>query len=179
MANNSVVLDSTFVEPHPPIGISETGGPYTVTLLSADANLESFCMYLTGHNGIYDPELGLAATACCTDSLGMVCLPMIACNTPCDTITCCQFGNMSIPNGITPNDDGINDVFEIINSSCCESIAIKVFNRWGNMVYQSDDYQNDWKAVNQDGTKLVQGTYFIILTLPTGNERASYIDVRY
>jgi hypothetical protein len=47
------------------------------------------------------------------------------------------------------------------------------------MVYQSDDYQNDWKAVNQDGTKLVQGTYFIILTLPTGNERASYIDVRY
>ena len=86
---------------------------------------------------------------------------------------------MIIPNGITPNEDGKNDVFEILNSSCCQSIAIKVFNRWGNMVYQSDDYQNDWKGDNQDGTKLVQGTYFIILTLPTGNEKATYIDVRY
>lgn len=179
MADNSIVLDSTFVEPHPPIGPGETGGPFTVAILSADADLENFCIYLTGHNGIYDPELGLAATACCTDSLAMVCLPMIACNTPCDTISCCQFGNMTIPNGITPNNDGINDVFEILNTSCCQYIAIKVFNRWGNMVYQSDDYQNDWKGDNQDGTKLVQGTYFIILTLPTGNERASYIDVRY
>lgn len=177
--DNSIVLDTNYVEPNPPIAPGDTGGPFTVTIYSADADLESFCMYLTGHNGIYDPELGLAATECCTDSLGIVCLPMIKCNTPCDTTACCQFGNMIIPNGITPNDDGINDVFEIVNSSCCESIAIKVFNRWGNMVYQNDDYQNDWKGYNQSGTKLVQGTYFILLTLPTGSERASYIDIRY
>ena len=177
--DNSIILDTTYMELNPPIAIGSTGGPYTITILSADETLDKFCMYLSGHNGIYDPELGLAATQCCTDSLGGICLPMINCSTECDTVVCCQFENMIIPNGITPNEDGKNDVFEILNSSCCQSIAIKVFNRWGNMVYQSDDYQNDWKGDNQDGTKLVQGTYFIILTLPTGNEKATYIDVRY
>jgi gliding motility-associated-like protein len=135
-------------------------------------------MYLTGHNGIYDSITGLSATECCTDSLGVICLPMIQCG-GCDTTICCDFANMIIPNGITPNEDGFNDVFEILNSTCCDYISITVYNQWGNVEYQNDDYQNDWKGVNQSGKKLVQGTYFIVLKLPTGNQKAMYIDVRY
>jgi len=176
--DNSVKLDINYIEPTPPIAMGNTGGPYTVAIDSADANLVSFCMYLTGHNGIYDPELGLAATECCTDSLGVICLPMIKCGV-CDTITCCQFENMTIPNGITPNEDGINDVFEILNSTCCDYISITVFNRWGNIVYQNADYKNDWKGVNESGTKLVQGTYFVLITLSNGNKKGIYLDIRY
>lgn len=180
----SVILDSNHTIPNPPIATGSIGGPYTVTVLSYDPTLGQFCMYLTGHNGIYDPEHGLAATECCTDSMGVICLPMITCGAcdtcvGCDTTICCSFGNMSIPNGITPNGDGKNDVFEILNSTCCTYISIKVFNRWGNMVYHNDDYQNDWKGVNDDGKKLVQGTYFVILELPTGNKKETYIDIRY
>ena len=177
--DESIVLDSTFMELNPPIAKGSSGGPYTVTILSADKNLDKFCMYLSGHNGIYDTELGLAATECCTDSLSVVCLPLINCISECDTTICCQFDNMIIPNGITPNRDGINDVFEILNSTCCDRIAITVFNRWGNVVYQNEDYQNDWKGVNESGTILVQGTYFILLELPTGNTKGIYIDIRY
>ena len=176
----SIVLDSNHMELNPPIPVAGTGGPYTVTILSIDTNLTTFCMYLTGHNGIYDPIHGLAATECCTDSMGVICLPMIKCGgCNCDSVTCCQFSNMTIPNGITPNDDGKNDVFEILNSKGCNYISIKVLNRWGNMVYHSDDYKNDWKGVNDSGTKLVQGTYFIILELPNGNKKGIYVDIRY
>jgi gliding motility-associated-like protein len=174
----SVVLDINYVEPTIPIAMGSTGGPFTVTIDSSDVNMVNFCMYLTGHNGIYDPEQGLAATGCCTDSLGVVCLPMIKCG-ECETTICCDFVSMTIPTGITPNEDGINDAFEIGNASCCEYLSIKVYNRWGNRVYQNDDYQNDWIGVNENGDKLVQGTYFIVLELPTGNKKGFYVDVRY
>ena len=175
--NISVILDSTYTQPHPPIAPGTTGGPFTVTIDSADKTLDRFCMYLTGHNGIYDTATGQAATECCTDSLGGVCLPMIKCGSS-DT-ACCQFGNLIIPNGITPNEDGINDVFKIVNSVCCSYISIKIFNRWGNIVYQNDDYKNDWKGENNSGQRLVQGTYFVLLELPNGSKQGIYVDLRY
>jgi gliding motility-associated-like protein len=135
-------------------------------------------MYLSGHNAIYDSANGIAATECCTDSLGVICLPMIKCGGS-DTTGCCQFENMKIPNGITPNGDGKNDVFEILNSKSCDYISIKVYNRWGNLVFKESDYKNDWKGVNQSGDKLVQGTYFVIIELPNGNKKGTYIDIRY
>ena len=174
----SVVLNINHIQPAIPIALGDTGGPYTVSIDSADINLDYFCMYLTGHNGIYDLEQDLAATECCTDSLGVICLPMIKCG-DCETNICCDFANMTIPNAITPNEDGVNDVFEILNATCCDSISIKVFNRWGNLVYQNDDYQNDWKGVNESGATLVQGTYFVLLELPTGNKKGFYFDIRY
>lgn len=176
--DKSVVLDINSMDPVPPITPGSTGGPYTVTIDSAASNLDRFCMYLTGHNAIYDSANGIAATECCTDSLGGICLPMIKCG-GCDTAICCQFTNMIIPNGITPNEDGKNDAFEILNSGCCESVSIKVYNRWGNLVYQNDDYKNDWKGVNQGGQKLAQGTYFMVIGLPNGNKKSIYIDIRY
>ncbi len=175
---SDIKLDIDHVQLSVPIAPGNTGGPFTVTIDSASKNLDRFCIYLTGHNDIYDSITGQAATECCTDSLGGICLPMIECG-GCDTTICCQFENMIIPNGITPNEDGKNDVFEILNSTCCDYISIKVFNRWGNIEYLNEDYQNDWKGVNSSGKILVQGTYFILLELPDGNKKGIYVDIRY
>lgn len=187
--DSSVVLDKFYMQIIPPIAPGSTGGPYTVTIDSADANLSQFCMYLTGHNGIYDSINGLAATECCTDSLGGICLPMITCGDTinCDTtliindtiICCCQFGSITVPNGITPNGDGKNDLFEIKRPNCCEYISIEVYNRWGNVVFRDSNYQNNWDGVNQNGEKLVQGTYFVVIQLPDGNKKTTYLDIRY
>ena len=59
-----------------------------------------------------------------------------------------------IPNVITPNGDGVNDAW-VINGMGRSGCAVKVYNRWGNMVYSAGNYGNNWKAKD-----LPDGTYF-------------------
>ena len=65
--------------------------------------------------------------------------------------------NTIIPNIFTPNGDGKNDTFIIQNISSFPGSQLLIFNRWGNEVYRSDNYVNDW-----DGSKLTEGTYYYI-----------------
>jgi gliding motility-associated-like protein len=66
-------------------------------------------------------------------------------------------------NGIlTPNDDGINDIFVIKNISQFNPCAIKIYNRWGEEIYQSSNYDNSWNA-SYKGKKLPEGTYYFIM----------------
>ena len=51
-----------------------------------------------------------------------------------------------VPNVITPNNDGINDAFTISNLESLKYCKIKIYNRWGQLIYHSNDYKNDWKA---------------------------------
>ncbi|MBO2013170.1 gliding motility-associated C-terminal domain-containing protein [Hymenobacter negativus] len=51
----------------------------------------------------------------------------------------------TIPNIITPNGDGLNDVFRFRNAPLT-TVALHIFNRWGQQVYASMDYQQDWNA---------------------------------
>jgi len=64
----------------------------------------------------------------------------------------------AIPNIFTPNNDGKNDVFKIKDLESFPGSQLIVFNRWGNEVYKSDDYQNNW-----DGGNLAEGTYYYLL----------------
>lgn len=63
-----------------------------------------------------------------------------------------------IPNVITPNGDGRNDVFEIQGLGKYASNSITIFNRYGDHVLERANYGNDWDAPGQ-----VAGTYFYVL----------------
>jgi gliding motility-associated-like protein len=63
-----------------------------------------------------------------------------------------------IPNVLTPNGDGENDVFKITTSL---PIKLSIFNRNGKEEFQSDDYQNDW-----DGKGMNPGVYYYEVTFP-------------
>ncbi|WP_157243343.1 DUF7507 domain-containing protein, partial [Algoriphagus resistens] len=64
-----------------------------------------------------------------------------------------------IPNVITPStQDGDNDTFEIQGLGKFESNDIVIFNRYGDHVFETENYQNDWDAPGQ-----VAGTYFYVL----------------
>ncbi|MAN88804.1 MAG: hypothetical protein CL555_18980, partial [Algoriphagus sp.] len=63
-----------------------------------------------------------------------------------------------IPNVITPNNDGLNDTFEIQGLGKFNSNKITIINRYGDHVLEETDYRNDWDAPGQ-----VSGTYFYIL----------------
>ena len=73
---------------------------------------------------------------------------------------------VSIPEGFSPNHDGINDTYIIIRPSYVK-IELEVFNRWGNIVYQNSNYKNDWDGKggtsNFAGIDLIDGGYFYVV----------------
>lgn len=70
-----------------------------------------------------------------------------------------------VPNIITADGNGINDMFKINGLENFPGSALIVFNRWGHKIYSSDDYKNDWKPnVNNSGT------YFYTLNIPDGRK---------
>ncbi len=91
---------------------------------------------------------------------------------------------MVIPNGFSPNGDGIQDYFRITCMEHYPDAVIRIFNRWGNVVYKKGKYGNLsahgepgawWDGTsNQDrtlgGTSLASGTYFYILDLMNGSK---------
>jgi gliding motility-associated-like protein len=71
----------------------------------------------------------------------------------------------SVPNAMSPNNDGKNDVFHITGLENYTSVKLTVFNRWGAVVFADDDYQNNWAGTNQDGARLSDDTYYYILEI--------------
>ena len=94
-----------------------------------------------------------------------------------------------IPEAFSPNGDGINDKFVIKGLAKYRSVEIEIFNRWGNVVFQSNNYgDEDGKVGFWDGTAtstmrvgsgpVPSGTYYYILKM-NGNENitgAVYLD---
>ncbi|PSL48796.1 putative repeat protein (TIGR01451 family)/gliding motility-associated-like protein [Chitinophaga niastensis] len=74
-----------------------------------------------------------------------------------------------IPNVITPNGDGKNDKFVVPGISQHPNSSLFIYNRWGNQVYQSKNYQNEW-----DGSGLSEGTYYYVLKLQTAGGEKIY-----
>ncbi|MCB9283995.1 MAG: gliding motility-associated C-terminal domain-containing protein [Lewinellaceae bacterium] len=76
--------------------------------------------------------------------------------------------NNSVPNGITPNGDGANDVFIfdilLANPDRYPDNELVIFNRWGDIVFQASPYNNDWDGNSSNGP-LPAGTYYYILRL--------------
>lgn len=62
-------------------------------------------------------------------------------------------------NIITPNGDGKNDVWHIVNADAFEVVHINVFDRWGSTVYEATNYTDEWDGtVNFD--RLPEGVYY-------------------
>lgn len=78
------------------------------------------------------------------------------------------FNELVIPEGFSPNGDGIADTWVIEGLLELYPLAkVKIFDRWGGEVYQADPYENDWDGIgNLNGSgNLPTGTYFYVLEL--------------
>nr|WP_294858484.1 gliding motility-associated C-terminal domain-containing protein [uncultured Fluviicola sp.] len=75
-------------------------------------------------------------------------------------------GEIVIPNIVTANGDHTNDEFYITNLKPNSKLIIQ--NRWGNLVFESDNYKNDWGGIDITGEKLVDGVYFYQLITADG-----------
>ena len=79
-----------------------------------------------------------------------------------------------IPEGFSPNGDGVNDYF-VIKGADRYIVTLRIFNRWGNKVYQSYHYKNDWDGTADIGllvssAQLPGGTYFYTADFNNGEK---------
>jgi len=69
-----------------------------------------------------------------------------------------------VPNIMTANQDNINDFLVIKNWEDYEQVSLQIFNRWGNLIYENDNYQNDWNGNDLSGKAVEEGVYFYMVT---------------
>lgn len=74
-------------------------------------------------------------------------------------------------NVITPNSDGINDHLIIRHLGSFPLSGIEIYNRWGNNIYKTDDYKNNWPTGQSEP---FAGTYYYILSISDGRRIPGY-----
>ncbi|MCG8580462.1 MAG: gliding motility-associated C-terminal domain-containing protein, partial [Bacteroidales bacterium] len=85
------------------------------------------------------------------------------------------YEELEVLEGFSPNGDGVNDTFVIGWINQFNKVSFEVFNRWGNVVYRKDKYENDWNGVSNVGfsigDELPVGTYYYIITIQDTGEK--------
>jgi len=88
--------------------------------------------------------------------------------------------NAFFPDAFTPNGDGINDTYTVYQVAPGLKVELDIYNRWGDLVFQDQDYKNDWKGTcsgtmcNGNGY-LPVGTYYIVAKLSNGDVHSTYL----
>lgn len=162
--------------------LNDTGDVSTITII--DNPMNGSAVYLGGGEFEYTPNSGFIGI----DSLEYeICDPV--CVTQCERATIYFTVNgeqeVIIPNGFTPNGDGFNDNFVIVNIEQYPENTILIFNRWGDQVYEAAPYVNEWDG-NSAGAKMkitgdqvVDGTYYFVLDLGNGDDPINgFVDLR-
>ena len=93
-----------------------------------------------------------------------------------------------IYNGITPDGDGFNDFFWIQGISAFPENNVKIFNRWGILIFETDGYEEfaggnvftgdaDARLMIEGDRLAPTGTYFYVITFPDGAENNPFPNV--
>lgn len=86
-------------------------------------------------------------------------------------VTCID--EISIPELLTPNGDGKNDILKIEGIDGFPENELKVFNRWGNIIYSASPYENNWSGEADKalfGGEVTDGSYFYKFFPTPGSE---------
>jgi len=75
-----------------------------------------------------------------------------------------------VPNAFSPNNDGKNDTWIIPEISTFENNRLMVINRWGSVVFEVENYGNDWQGTNAAGKPLPDGVYYYLIYLDLAEE---------
>ena len=71
---------------------------------------------------------------------------------------------IEIPNAFTPNKDGTNDVWALQNMASFPDAVIRIYNRWGDVVFKSNGYDTPWDGNHQlTNQKLPNAVYYYVI----------------
>lgn len=74
-----------------------------------------------------------------------------------------------IPEGFSPNGDGFNDSFEISNLDNFSNYSLKIYSRYGRLVYDGKANDSAWDGTSKNGDDLPTGVYYFVLDLKQNN----------
>ena len=75
-----------------------------------------------------------------------------------------------IPNVFSPDGDDYNEALEFENAQFFNNNHLRVYNRWGQMIYESTNYRNTWRPRD-----VPEGTYYFIFAMADGREWAGHV----
>lgn len=83
---------------------------------------------------------------------------------------------LKVMKAFTPNGDGMNDLWLATNNggACTKKVSVVVYNRYGNVVYKNDNYQNNWDGT-YNGKPVADGTYYYSITYTTITNKTLYV----
>lgn len=101
--------------------------------------------------------------------------------TPCnyevsDKVFIRVYKKVTVPNTFTPNGDGVNDNWDIEALITYPESLTQVFNRYGQMVYQSNGYSKPWDG-RQNGKPVPEGTYYYRIDLKNGQVLSGWVAI--
>jgi gliding motility-associated-like protein len=132
-----------------------SGGLFGDSLDLLNVNLETFSFTYT------EPS------AC-----GRIITVMVEVHDDCVVFPCETPENIEVSKIVTANNDNVNDYFEVSDvEDCGFTVGLQIFNRWGKIVYASDNYRNDWDGydngkgmrIGSRSNKLPTGTYYYVV----------------
>jgi gliding motility-associated-like protein len=160
--------------------------PIAINVFGNDTifNVQDFFILETPDNGdvtfLNDGTINYVPNPDFCDSVVPDSFSYVICNPiGCDTATVYVFvecTELIIFDGFSPNNDGINDVFIIQGLNLFGDHKLLIFNRWGERVFESDNYQNNWDGT-WDGKDLPDGTYFFMLEIDGADTRTGYVQL--
>ncbi len=106
---------------------------------------------------------------------------IVSCDTASIYITvaeCLNIDGLFVYDGFSPNGDFVNDYWKILGLEDIPDHHIYVYNRWGNLVFEAKNYQNDWDG-KWDTTPLTSGTYFYLIDDGKGKKQTGYVQISY
>jgi len=78
----------------------------------------------------------------------------------------------TIPLGVSPNDDGDNDNFDL---SGFDVNNLKIYNRYGMVVYEKKGYTDQWHGQDESGHELPSSTYYYLMRMETGEAKTGWV----
>ena len=164
----NVIVNPSPIASISPIGITITQG--TTTILTATGG--GTYQWMTGAT---TPSINVSPTQttqyCVTVTNSANCL-----DTACASVTVdIQCGELFVPNGFSPNNDGSNDLLEVkIKPSCVTSFSILIFDRWGEKVFESTDIEYSWDG-NYKGKPLDNAVFVYYLNITLINSKDNIV----
>ncbi len=141
-------------------------------LIFAGGSVQLFATGLPpGGNFLWEPEEGLSCTACAdptaspeeTTQYLVTYTSPLGCSVS-DSLIVRVF--RELPNTITPDNDGVNDVWNIPGIDQYPNAVVAIYNRWGNEVFSSTGYNEPWDG-RRNGEDLPAGSYYYIIDYNT------------